>query len=108
MNQQEINATSLRATNLQEQAVRLYRLDIPPTRIIELLPEAISSDLAPAIGRYGLSFNTSTRTNVTIDSTAVAVDVTTCTLAYASPVASNAIITNTVTIVRPSIRIDFD
>lgn len=108
MNQQESNAASLRAANLQEQAVRLYRLDLSPGLILDLLPEATSSDLSPASGSYGISFSTSTSTNLTIDATAVFVDVATCTLAYASPVVSNTIITNAVTIVRPSIRVEAD
>lgn len=108
MTQQEVNAASLRATNLQEQAVRLYRLDITATSIIELLPESTSADLQPAAGTYGLNFNTVGTTNVTIDGTAVQVDLTTCTLAYVNPVETNSVVTNSVTIVRPSIRIDLD
>lgn len=108
MTQQEINAASLRATNLQEQAVRLYRLDLPAASITELLPESASTDLQPAVGAYGLNFTTAGATNVTIDGTDVQVDLTTCTLAYVSPVEANTVVTNSVTIVRPSIRIDFD
>jgi prepilin-type N-terminal cleavage/methylation domain-containing protein len=108
MTQQEINAASLRATNLQEQAVRLYRLDVPPAIITELLPEPASADLQPAAGTYGLNFTSTGTTNVTIDGTDVQVDLTTCTLAYVSPVETNTVVTNSVSIVRPSIRIDFD
>lgn len=108
MTQQEVNAASLRATNLQEQAVRLYRLDITATSIIELLPEPATANLQPAAGSYGLNFTTAGTTNVTIDGTAVQVDLTTCTLAYVNPVETNSVVTNSVTIVRPSIRIDLD
>lgn len=108
MTQQEINAASLRATNLQEQAVRLYRLDLPTASITELLPESASTNLQPAAGAYGLNFTAAGTTTVTIDGTDVQLDLTTCTLAYVSPVETNTVVTNSVTIVRPSIRIDFD
>jgi prepilin-type N-terminal cleavage/methylation domain-containing protein len=56
MAKEETNSISLRAANLQEQAVMLYRLGLPPARIREILPETVSDTTTPAPGTYGLSF----------------------------------------------------
>lgn len=104
MTQQEINASSLRAANLQEQAIRLYRLGIPPLDIPGLLPEASLSGGTPTDGKYAIDFEVSDPIPFDVDGTAVIVEVTLCTMVYPNPSGSAGAVTNTVSVVRPTIR----
>ncbi len=107
MVQQELNAASLRAANLQEQAVRLYRMDLAPSVIIALLPEQCSASGSPAPGAYTLSFSRPASTSVTVDGSAVALEQTGSSLVYCSPNQAGIYLTNTVTILRPSTRVKY-
>lgn len=104
MTQQEINAVSLRAANLQEQAIRLYRLDMPPEEIVALLPEATLLGSVPTGGKYAIDFGTSTNNTFEVDGSQVTVEVTPCTLVYPNPSGNAGAVTNTISVVRPTIR----
>ena len=104
MTQQEINAVSLRAANLQEQAIRLYRLDMPPEEIVALLPEATIQGSAPAAGQYAIDFGASLPDTFEVDGSQVTVEVTPCTLVYPNPSGEGGAVTNTISVVRPTIR----
>lgn len=108
MQQQELNAASLRAANLQEQAVKLYRLDLSPNTIVSLLPESCQQSGTPPPGGYFLSFSRARSTNIEVDGTLVLLDRTGCNMIFASPGGTGALLTNTVTIVRPSLRVEYD
>jgi len=95
MQQEEVNAAVLRAANLQEQAVALYRLGVAPEQIDVLLPESSG---------YELNFTGSTEEEFEVDGTKVRVDVSDCTLTYPDPSGNGQNISRTVTIVRPTIR----
>ncbi len=99
--QEEANTVALRAANLQEQAVQLYRLGVPPESIPALLPEPTTYGSSPASGGYAISFNA--RTNVfTVDGTAVIVEVADCRMVQDDSAGDGA--DNTVSVVRPTIR----
>ena len=59
MAKEELNSVSLRAANLHEQAIALYRLGLSPARIREILPETCSESGTPAAGTFGLTFGSS-------------------------------------------------
>lgn len=112
--QEELNAGSVRASNLQEQAVMLYRLGITNTQdICNILPEPCSTSGNPAAGGFVLSFGAPSSTTYTASvdgggQAPVACQVTTCTVVYGNPVAGSgevAYLSNTVTLVRPTIRV---
>ena len=108
MRQQELNAAALRAANLQEQAIRLHRLDVPPASIPALLPEPCTTGNSPPAGGYAIDFSEIETTNVVVNGTAVALEVTRCTMVYPNPVGDDSLVTNTLSVVRPSIRIRHD
>ncbi|MBJ7326753.1 MAG: type II secretion system protein, partial [Chthoniobacterales bacterium] len=56
MAKEELNSVSLRAANLHEQAIVLYRLGLSPARIREILPETCTESGAPVAGTFGLTF----------------------------------------------------
>jgi len=110
MQQQELNAASLRAANLQEQAVKLYRLDLAPNDIVELLPEnsvRIALGAAPPQGFYGFTFSRDLPMRLTNEVVDILVDVGNCTMVVASPSLQGAYLTNTVSIVRPTVRVEY-
>ncbi len=83
MAKEEINSISLRAANLQEQAVTLYRLGLPPARIREILPDTVTDTTTPAAGTYGLSFGSPSTVSCTAsDGSNFTVTDVTCTLTY--------------------------
>jgi type II secretory pathway pseudopilin PulG len=83
MAKEEINSISLRAANLQEQAVMLYRLGLAPALIREILPDAVSDTTTPAAGTYGLSFGSPSALACTAsDGSDFSVTDATCTLTY--------------------------
>ncbi len=95
MRQQEVNAATLRAANLQEQAVTLYRLGMG-TNVAGLLPEP----------GYGFTFTSPQQTNLSNSVLSISVEVTECTMTYPNPSGEGQDLSNTVRIVRPSIRSD--
>ena len=104
MTQQEVNAVSLRAANLQEQAIRLYRLDMPPAEIVALLPEATLQGSVPTGGKYAIDFGASETNTFEVNGSQVTVEVVPCTLIYPNPASNSGAVTNTVSVVRPTIR----
>ncbi len=108
MAQQERNAVSLRAANLQEQAIRLYRMDLAPATIISLLPEPSAGSGVPAAGAYVLTFTRPSSIVLSnVGGTNVALDQTGSTLVYPAPSQTATYLTNTMTILRPSIRVKY-
>jgi hypothetical protein len=106
MQQQELNAATLRAANLQEQAVKLHRLDLSSSAIRSLLPEPCVASGVPPAGGYTLSFSVAASTNVVIDGAIVNLDRTSLTLVYPNTATSENV-TNRVVIFRPAIRVRY-
>ena len=112
--QEELNAGSVRAANLQEQAVALYRLGITDTQdLINILPEPCAASGNPGAGGFVLTLGAPVVTNFVATLTAggqtpVACETITCTVVYGNPIAGSgqvAYLTNTVNFVRPTIRV---
>lgn len=108
MQQQELNAATLRAANLQEQAAKLHRLDLSSSAIRGLLPEPCVASGTPPVGGYTLRFFPALRTNITVDANLVSVERTSCNIVFASPGGVGTYTTNSVSIVRPTIRVNYD
>jgi len=108
MQQQELNAATLRAANLQEQAIKLYRLDLRPDDISRLLPENCAGGSAPSANSYALFFSRATPVNVSGDGISVSAEQTGCIMVFANPGGNGALITNGATIIRPSIRVKYN
>lgn len=106
MQQQELNAATLRAANLQEQAAKLYRLDLSSSAIRGMLPEPCVASGAPPVGGYVLSFGVASPTNIIVGGTTVNLDRTPLTLVYPSTVATGNV-TNRVNILRPATRVRY-
>ncbi len=106
MQQQELNAAVLRAANVQEQAVKLHRLDLSSSAIRGLIPEPCVASGAPPSGGYTLSFSVATSTNVVIDGATVNLDRTSLTLVYPNTVAAGNV-TNRVDIFRSATRVRY-
>jgi Tfp pilus assembly protein PilV len=106
MAKEEINTVSLRAANLQEQAVMLYRLGLSPTRIRAILPETCSDSGTPSAGTFTLAFGAPSSTTCTASDDAVfAVTSSSSTLIYPITAPDGSVLsyrTNSVTILRPS------
>ena len=106
MAKEEINSISLRAANLQEQAVMLYRLGLPPARIREILPETVSDTTTPAAGTYGLSFGEPSAVSCTAsDGSNFTVTSASCTLTYPITAPDDSVLSyrsESVTIVTPA------
>ena len=106
MAREEVNTVSLRAANLQEQAVMLYRLGLSSERILEILPEPCSATTSPSAGAFGLSFGSPSAASCTAtDGSVFAVTDTTCTLTFPVTGPDGSVLSyrnNSVTIVRPS------
>lgn len=105
MAKEEINTVSLRAANLHEQAVTLYRLGISPAKIREILPESCSESTTPAAGAFGLTFGAPVPTTYAAsDGTSFAVTTTASTLVFPVTAPDGSVLSyrsNTVTIVQP-------
>lgn len=106
MQQQELNAATLRAANLQEQAAKLHRLDLSSSAIRGLLPDPCVASGTPPAGGYTLSFSVPTSTNILIDGTTVNLDRTSLTLVYPNTVMAGNV-TNRVDIFRPATRVRY-
>jgi len=107
MQQQELNAATLRAANLQEQAAKLYRLDLRPDDIYRLLPENCSGGSTPPANGHAFSFSRAAPISVSVGGIDVALDQTGCVMVYANP-GNGVLTTNGVTIVRPAIRVKYN
>lgn len=107
MQQQELNAATLRAANLQEQAAKLYRLDLRPGDIYRILPENCQGGSTPPVNGYAFTFSRPVMTNITINGTDVALEQTSCFMVFANS-GGNGLNTNGVTIVRPSVRVKYN
>jgi len=108
MQQQELNAATLRAANLQEQAAKLHRLDLSSSAIRGLLPEPCVASGNPPVGGYTLRFFPALQTNIVVDTNLITVERTTCSIVFASPGGGGTYITNAISIVRPSIRVKYN
>lgn len=111
--QEEVNAGAVRAANLQEQAVALYRLGITnPQDIYNLLPEPCGASSPPAARAFALTFGAPVTANLSATLSAggqanVACQTITCSVVYANPVGAGgqvSYISNSVSFVRPTIR----
>jgi prepilin-type N-terminal cleavage/methylation domain-containing protein len=85
MQQQELNAATLRAANLQEQAAKLHRLDLSSAAIRDLLPESCVASGTPPDGGYTLRFFPALRINIAADTNVLTVERTSCSIVFASP-----------------------
>ena len=105
MAKEEINTVALRAANLHEQAVTLYRLGLTPAKIREILPETCTENATPSAGTFSLTFGTPTEVEYTAsDSTTFDAVRTTSTLIFPVTAPDGSILSyrsNTVTIVQP-------
>lgn len=105
--QEEVNSAALRAANLQEQAISLYRLGIAKEEIAGLLPEPASTGLVPGVSAYAVDFSDPTLASLTAsDGTVFSVEVATNTLVYPEPGEAGGLVTNRQIVVRPAIRAD--
>lgn len=93
--QQEVNAATLRSANLQEQAITLYRLCMG-SNLSELLPDS----------GHTFSFTSPQQRSLSNSAVSISVEVTDCTMTYPDPVGDGSLLTNTVSVVRPTIRAD--
>lgn len=107
MAQQERNAVAMRVANLHEQAVRLYRMDLSHALILSLLPEDCRASGAPSENSYVLSFTRAAPLNLSVAGTSVAVERTGSTITYAATEQGGGSRTNSVTILRPSLRVKY-
>lgn len=109
MAQEEVNSSTLRAANLQEQAVTLYRLGLAADDIRAILPETCGTSSTPAANTFGLQFGTAVTTNIPLGGGlgTISMELTTCTMVFAVPLPGTNTpprLTNTVNILRPTIR----
>ena len=112
MTQKEQDLVSLRAANVQEQAIALYRLGVTNTEtIVGLLPEPCTNVATPAEGVYSILFGEEASIEVANDNNAgetIVMNAATNTLVYGRrDPASGAMqySTNSQTVLLPSIRI---
>lgn len=112
--QEEMNAGAVRASNLQEQAVMLYRLGLTnPQDICNILPESCTTSGSPGAGAFTLSFGEAATTNAVATlsgggQATVACQIVPCTIIYGSTIPGSgqvSYLSNTVTLVRPTIRV---
>jgi len=108
MQQQEFNAITLRAANLQEQAIKLYRLDLRPDDIYRLLPEESKGAGNTSVGTYSLFFSRVLTTNVPISVSSVVLEQTSCIMVADISGGQGVLTTNIASIVRPSIRVKYN
>jgi type II secretory pathway pseudopilin PulG len=113
MAREEQSLISLRAANLQEQAVTLYRLGLEPGLVVGLMPEVSVEDGEPAPGTFGLLFGVPSTENISIvkqdGGTTIELPVLSnnCTVVFPNPVGESGTTTyssNTVPILRPVIQ----
>ena len=106
MAKEEINTVSLRAANLHEQAVMLYRLGLAPATIRSILPETCTDSATPDAGTFGLTFGSPTSLQGTAsDGTTFSVVSTPSALVYPVTAPDGSVLSyrsNSVSIVQPS------
>ncbi len=107
MAQQELNAAALRAANVQEQAVKLYRVDLDGATIRSLLPETCVISGTPPANGYVLTFKRPVPTTIDVAGSAVNLDSTGCTMVGRNPDSVGSLVSNSVTILRPSTRVRY-
>lgn len=112
--QEEVNAGAVRAANLQEQAVMLYRLGITnPEDIYNILPEPCGASAPPAAQAFTLTFGAPAATtySATLSAggqAAVSCQVISCSVVYATPIGGSGQVSyssNSLSFVRPTIRV---
>jgi prepilin-type N-terminal cleavage/methylation domain-containing protein len=108
MQQQELNAATLRAANLQEQAAKLHRLDLSSSAIRGLLPESCVASGTPPDGGFVLRFFPALTITNAVDTNEIIVERTVCWIVFANPAAAGTYRTNDVSIVRPTTRVKYD
>lgn len=105
MAKEEANSVSLRAANLHEQAVALYRLGLSPGRIREILPESCTESSSPAAGSFGLVFGSPSTVSCTAsDGSSFTVRSVSSTLTFPVVAPDGSVLSyrpNSVTIVTP-------
>ena len=108
MAQEEVNAASLRAANLQEQAVMLHRLGVDDEQIRALLPEVCGTNTEPAVGNFSIVFYAPQIIDIEIGGAAtIPLEHSICTMVFAMPLPGEqapVLRTNEVDILRPVIR----
>jgi hypothetical protein len=106
MAKEELNTVSLRAANLHEQAIMLYRLGLSPDRIREILPESCVDGTPSSAGAFGLTFGSpSAVANQVTDGSSFTVRTVISTLTYPVTTPNGATlsyVSNSMTIVLPS------
>lgn len=106
MAKEEVNSISLRAANLHEQAVMLYRLGLSPSRIRQILPENVTESSTPAAGSFGLTFGSPSSVSCTAsDGSVFGVRSVSSTLTYPVTTPDGSVLSyrpNSVTIVTPA------
>jgi len=106
MAREEVNTVSLRAANLHEQAVMLYRLGLSPEKIRAILPEPCGDGGSPPAGGFGLTFGSAVPMQCTAsDGSTFNVPSTESTLTFPITGPDGAVLSyreNSLTILRPS------
>ena len=110
LGQEQLNASSVRAANVQEQAIMLTRLGVAATNVRAILPETVGTSATPARDEYSMNFsNWTTNIAISIGATAstVRMDAVRLTMVYRSLTpgqSTAAYLTNAETILLPAIR----
>lgn len=110
LGQEQLSASSVRAANLQEQAVMLTRLGMAATDIRAILPETVGASIPPARDEFSFTFvdwTTNLAVAVGAGTTNIAMDVVSVTMIYRSPTPGEdtvASISNTEIVLLPAIR----
>jgi type II secretory pathway pseudopilin PulG len=100
---QESSALATRALNVQEQAGRLFSLGLDPATITNLLPESCTNVTAPPAGHINLQFVLATNSITNVGT----IETATIQIIFPSATDSSGTLlrrTNTVLVVRPTIR----
>ena len=102
----ELNVVSLRAANLQEQAVTLYRMGLSADRIRGILPESCTVSSPPALGSYKLDFGVWSPVTASVTGgSSFSFRVATNSIVYAEGAPGGSVLSyrsNSVTIVQPA------
>lgn len=110
LGQEQLNASSVRAANVQEQAVMLTRLGVAATNVRAILPETVGTSLFPARDQYSMIFfNSSSNIAVSVGGAAstIRMDLVSIFMIYRSPspgASTTDYIYNTETVLLPAIR----
>lgn len=106
MAREEVNTVSLRAANLHEQAIMLYRLGLSPEKIRAILPEPCGDGGSPPAGGFSLTFGSAVPMQCTAsDGSTFNVTSTESTLTFPITGPDGTVLSyreNSLTILRPS------